>query len=145
MREILKTFADEVGAERGSIVKLIVARSAYSFSQTIERLTSSIHAAGATLFATIDQQAAAEAVGLTLRPTTLLIFGNPRGGTPLMEADPLIALDLPLKLLVWEADGTVNIAATPVSLVAERYGLAGHSDLVAGLDAGLKRLVASVE
>jgi uncharacterized protein (DUF302 family) len=122
----------------------LVSRSRYSFAQTIERLTGSIRAAGATLFATIDQQAAAEAAGLTLRPTTLLVFGNPRGGTPLMEAVPLIALDLPLKVLVWEADGAVNVAALPASLVAERYGLTGQVDVVAALDAGIERLVGSV-
>jgi uncharacterized protein (DUF302 family) len=123
----------------------LVSRSRYSFAQTVERLTSAIHAAGGTLFATIDQQAAAEAVGLTLRPTTLLIFGNARGGTPFMEAFPLVALELPLKVLVWETNGVVNVAAVLPSLIAERYNLVGHADLVAALDVGVRELVASVE
>ena len=83
----------------------MVKRSRYSYAQTVERLTKAITDAGNTIFASIDQAAAATSVGMTLRPTTLIVFGNPRGGTPLMAAFPLMALHLPLKLLVWEEDG----------------------------------------
>ena len=85
-------------------------QSRYSYSETVERLAKAITAGGNTIFATIDQAAAAEASGLALRPTTLVIFGNPKGGTPLMDAFPLVALELPLKLLVWQDDNGVKIA-----------------------------------
>ncbi|MBV9101939.1 MAG: DUF302 domain-containing protein [Candidatus Eremiobacteraeota bacterium] len=80
---------------------------------------------GNTVFAMIDQAEAAAKVGLTLRPTTLIVFGNPKGGTPLMEALPLIALELPLKMLVWEENGTVNVSYVPMSEIAARYGAKG--------------------
>ncbi len=83
-------------------------RSRYSYSETTAKLSKAMTDGGNTIFATIDQAAAAARVGLTLRPTTLIIFGNPKGGTPLMEAFPLVALELPLKLLVWEENGVVN-------------------------------------
>jgi uncharacterized protein (DUF302 family) len=120
-----------------------VIESRYSYAETLARLQTAIVAAGSTLFASIDQSAAAKSVGLHLRPTTLLIFGNPRGGTPLMEAFPMIALDLPLKLLVWEEHG-VHVAYTPVRVIAERYGVTGKDALVTALDHGLETLVASV-
>jgi uncharacterized protein (DUF302 family) len=123
--------------------EIVVKLSRYSYAETIARLRDAIAAAGGTLFATIDQSAAAQRAGLLLRPTTLLIFGNPRGGTPLMEAAPLIALDLPLKVLIWEERG-VNVAYATVQALAQRYGLLGKQALVATLDGSLEALVASV-
>ncbi len=84
-------------------------RSRYSYSDTIAKLTKAMTDGGATIFATIDQSAAATGVGLTLRPTTLIVFGNLKGGTPLMEAFPLVALELPLKLLEWQENGRVSV------------------------------------
>jgi uncharacterized protein (DUF302 family) len=82
--------------------------SPYSVTETIDRLEAVLQAKGITIFARIDQQAEAEKVGLSLSPTQLLLFGNPKAGTPLMVAEPTIALDLPLKVLLWEAaDGKV--------------------------------------
>lgn len=77
-------------------------RSRLSYDGTLASLKETIVKGGATISATIDQAAAAESLGLTLRPTTLIIFENPKGGTPLMEALRLVALDLPSKLLIWE-------------------------------------------
>jgi uncharacterized protein (DUF302 family) len=118
--------------------------SRYSYSETCERLIAAIADSGSTLFGRIDQQAAARAAGLDLRPTTLLIFGNPRGGTPLMDAWPLAALDLPLKLLVWEEDAKVSVAYVPVRIIAGRYGVTGKDALVQALDGALAALVAAV-
>ena len=70
--------------------------------QTVENLKKTLAAKGVALFALIDHSGEAEKAGLHMRPTKLLIFGNPRGGTPLMLASPSIAIDLPLKILVWE-------------------------------------------
>jgi uncharacterized protein (DUF302 family) len=78
--------------------------SQYSVPEAIDRLAAVLQTKGITIFARIDQQAEAEKVGLSLRPTQLLLFGSPKAGTPLMAAEPTIALDLPLKALAWEAD-----------------------------------------
>ena len=80
---------------------------------TVARLLSLLESKGMTVFAVIDQQAAARQVGLDLRPTTLVLFGNPAGGTPVMEAVPLSALDLPLKVLVWDDGDGAARSATP--------------------------------
>jgi uncharacterized protein (DUF302 family) len=122
----------------------IVHHSRFAYPETIALLTKAITAAGATLFAAIDQSAAAESAGLTLRPTTLLIFGNPKGGTPLMDAFPLIALELPLKLAIWDESGTVSIAYEKITTLAERYGVTGNENLIAALDRTLETLVGSV-
>ena len=76
----------------------------HSVADTVGRLESLLQSKGMKIFARIDQAAEAGAVGLTLRPTVLLIFGDPRGGTPLMEKYPSLALDLPLKALVWQSE-----------------------------------------
>ena len=76
------------------------------------------------VFTVIDQRAEAQAVGLDLRETTLVVFGNPAAGTPVMDAAPLAALDLPLKVLVWaEADQGTQVSYVDPSVLAARYGL----------------------
>jgi len=119
-------------------------RSRYSYSDTIGKLTKAMTDEGATIFVTIDQSAAAAGVGLTLRPTTLIVFGNPKGGTPLMDAFPLTALDLPLKLLVWEEGGVVTVAYVPMSEIALRYNVMGMDARVAAIDRGLDALTDGV-
>jgi uncharacterized protein (DUF302 family) len=111
--------------------------SRYSYSETLAKLTKAMTDAGNTIFATIDQAAAAAGVGLTLRPTTLIVFGNPKGGTPLMDAFPLVGLGLPLKLLVWEENGDVNVAYEPMSEIAARYGVTGMDARIAAMDHAL--------
>src|SRR5579863_1715349 len=115
-------------------------QSRYSYSETIERLSKAISDDGNAIFATIDQAAAAKTVGLFLRPTTLIIFGNPKGGTPLMEAFPLVALDLPLKLLVWDEGGNVSVSYVAMSEIAARYGVAGMDERIAAMDRGIDTL-----
>lgn len=98
--------------------------SPYAVPETIDRLTTILQAKGITIFARIDQQAEAEKVGLSLRPTQLLLFGNPRAGTPLMVAEPTIALDLPLKALAWEAaDGKVWLSYNDPDYLKQRFSL----------------------
>ena len=118
----------------------MIKRSRYSYSDTIARLSKAIVDAGGTVFATIDQAAAARSAGLSLRPTSLLVFGNPHGGTPLMQAFPIIGLDLPLKVLVWEEDGVVNVAYARMSEIAQHRGIAGDDAGVAAMD----RMLATV-
>lgn len=109
--------------------------SAHSFSDTVARLTAALEAKGFTIFATIDQQKAARSVGLDMPATVLLIYGNPRGGTPLMLAAPDFALELPLKMLVREDAGKVLVVFTPASALEGRHGLpAGLAGKLAGAE-----------
>jgi uncharacterized protein (DUF302 family) len=104
---------------------VITKRSPRSVADTVTRLLALLEEKGLKVFDVIDQRAEAQAVGLELRATTLVIFGNPAGGTPVMAAAPLSALDLPLKLLVWADDehGT-QVSYTDPAVLAARYGLA---------------------
>jgi uncharacterized protein (DUF302 family) len=96
----------------------------HSVAETVERIESLLKAKGIKIFARIDQLAEARAVGLTLRPTVLLIFGDPKAGTPLMNRYSSIAIDLPLKALVQEsADGTVWLSYNSPEFLRQRHGL----------------------
>ena len=98
--------------------------SNYSVEQTVDRLKNILEARGVTLFALIDHGGEAEKVGMKMLPTKLLIFGNPKSGTPLMLASPSIALDLPLKILVWQDNqGAVWLSYNSPEYLMERYGL----------------------
>jgi uncharacterized protein (DUF302 family) len=102
---------------------IITKDSPRTISETLSRLTDLIHAGGMKLFAVIDQSAEAQGVGLELRPTTLVIFGNPTAGTAVMEAVPLAALDLPLKVLVWDDRGQTKVSYVAPRALADRYAL----------------------
>jgi|HubBroStandDraft_5_1064220.scaffolds.fasta_scaffold00057_15 uncharacterized protein (DUF302 family) len=119
-------------------------QSRYAYAETIERLSHAIAEAGSTIFATIDQSAAATSVGLSLRPTSLIVFGNPKGGTALMDAFPLVGLDLPLKFLVWEHNGRTSVAFVPMSEIAARYGVTEMDTRIGAMDAALEALSAAV-
>jgi uncharacterized protein (DUF302 family) len=98
--------------------------SNHSVDQTLDRLKNILQAKGVALFALVDHSGEAEKVGMKMRPTKLLIFGNPRAGTPLMLAAPSIAIDLPLKILIWEdAQGKVWVSYNSPAYLQERHGL----------------------
>lgn len=118
--------------------------SRYSYVETIARISAAIVAAGSTIFATIDQAAAAETAGLTLRPTTLLIFGNPKAGTALMDANPLVGLELPLKFIIWDDARVVRVGYAAMSELTARYGLTGKEAILATMDGALERLSNSI-
>jgi uncharacterized protein (DUF302 family) len=105
---------------------LITIRSSYEPKETMNRLETEVKAKGLTVFARIDHAAGAAAVGLPLGPTELLIFGNAKGGTPLMQSVQTIGIDLPLKALVWR-DGSGNswLSYNDPKWLAKRHGL-GH-------------------
>ena len=105
--------------------------SPWPVADTVERLTSLLTGRHITIFATIDQRAAAATAGLELRETVLVIFGNPAAGTPVMAAHPLAGLDLPLKVLVWDDDGQTRVSYLSPTALAARHGLA---DPLAGID-----------
>jgi uncharacterized protein (DUF302 family) len=90
----------------------------------VARLQELLSAKGVKVFDVIDQRAEAQAAGLDLRETVLVVFGNPAAGTKVMDAVPLSALDLPLKILVWAGDdGTTNVSYVAPAVLAERYAL----------------------
>ena len=92
--------------------------------ETVQKLEGILQAKGVKLFALIDHSGEAAKVGMQMRPTKLLIFGNPKAGTPLMIASPSIAIDLPLRILIWEdADGKVNISYNAPAWLQARHGL----------------------
>jgi uncharacterized protein (DUF302 family) len=100
--------------------------SSYGPKDTMDRLEAAVKAKGLTVFARIDHAAGAAEVGLPLRPTELLIFGNAKGGTPLMQAVQTIGIDLPLKTLVWQdASGKTWLSYNEPGWLAKRHGL-GH-------------------
>jgi uncharacterized protein (DUF302 family) len=116
--------------------------SPLSFADTVSRLTSLLDAKGMKIFSVIDQRAEARSAGLDLRETTLVVFGNPAAGTPVMAAAPRAALDLPLKVLLWADDDQVKVSYVAPAELARRYGLS--ADLIArlaGIDALTDALV----
>jgi uncharacterized protein (DUF302 family) len=96
--------------------------SNFSFVETLKRLEDAIAAAGMTIFARIDHAAAAPAE-LVMPPTMVLIYGNPRGGTPIMLKVPLTALELPLRVLLREQDGQTSICFRPIAPLLSAFGL----------------------
>ena len=113
--------------EPGVVTKL----SPRSVGDTVARLTGLLAAKGVQVFATIDQRAAARAAGLDLRETVLVIFGNPAAGTLVMQAAPLSAVDLPLKVLVWADGAQTKVTYTAPAALGARYQLT--ADLTAKL------------
>jgi uncharacterized protein (DUF302 family) len=110
--------------------------SAYPFTDTVQKLRAALEGKGFTIFAVIDQREAAKSVGLDMPQTTLLVYGNPKGGTPLMIAAPDFGLELPLKVLVREATGgQVLVVYAPASSLEGRHGLpAGLAGKLAGAE-----------
>ncbi|GGP21192.1 DUF302 domain-containing protein [Silvimonas iriomotensis] len=101
--------------------------SRHDFDATVTRLTQAIEAAGMTVFARLDHAAGAEAVGLSMPPTVVLVYGNPRAGTPLMLQSPRFALDLPLRVLIRQAGNQVLVAYHPVQSSARAAGIADNA------------------
>ena len=118
---------------------LITIASRFSVKQTIDRLASTVATRGMTVFGRVDHAANAQQVDMPLRPTEVLIFGNARGGTPLMQARQTVGIDLPLKALAWEdADGKTWITTNDPAWLARRHGLGAEAEgAVEAMRAGL--------
>jgi uncharacterized protein (DUF302 family) len=109
--------------DNGIVTKL----SNYSVDETLNKLQATLAAKAVTVFALIDHSGEAEKVGLQMRPTKLLVFGNPKGGTPVMVAAPSIAIDLPLKILVAEDEqGRISVSYNTPAYLGERHGVPEH-------------------
>ena len=121
--------------------EVVTKMSPRSVADTVARLISLAEAKGMKVFAVIDHSGEAQQVGLDLRDTKLVIFGNPEAGTPVMAAAPLAALDLPLKVLVWNDLGTTKLSYTAPATLAARHDL---SDDLAERLAGIVPLTEAV-
>jgi uncharacterized protein (DUF302 family) len=121
--------------------ELVTLASAHGATQTVERLKLLLAQKNIQVFADIDHAAGAKSVGLPLRPTRLLIFGNPQAGTPLMQSQQTIGLDLPLRVLVWEDEaGKVWLTYRRPEFLAHRHQVSDRDEAVKALDAGLATL-----
>jgi uncharacterized protein (DUF302 family) len=106
-------------------------QSSFGPKATMERLEAQIHASGLKVFARIDHAAGAAEVGLPLPPTDLIIFGNARGGTPLMQSVQTVGIDLPLKILVWQdAANNTWLSYNEPNWIAQRHGVAGRESTI---------------
>jgi uncharacterized protein (DUF302 family) len=121
--------------------ELVALPSAHGVNETVKRLKSLLEQKKIQLFAHIDHAAEAKKVGLSLRPTQVLIFGNPKAGTPLMQSRQTIGLDLPLRVLVWEDEaGKVWLTYRGVKSLARQHDVANRDETVKALDDGLAAL-----
>jgi uncharacterized protein (DUF302 family) len=115
--------------------------SSFSPKETMDRLEAEIRAKGMSVFARVDHAAGAAEAGLELRPTELIIFGNARGGTPLMQASQTAGIDLPLKVLVWQdAAGKTWLSYNEPSWIVQRHGLGVRAEIIDKMAAALSAM-----
>jgi len=123
---------------------LVHTASPHSVAETLQRLRMIVESRGLTVFATIDHSGEAAKVGMEMKPTQVLIFGSPKAGTPVMLAAPTVAIDLPLKALVWEdAQGKVWISYNSAEYLQRRHGI--PEDLVKNLPGAATLIQKAVE
>ena len=123
-------------------MSLQVVQSPHTVAATVDRLVSALSDRGITLFARIDHAGGARAVGLELHDEELLVFGDPKAGTLLMQLDPEVGYELPLRLLVWEAAGGTLVGYRPPGELAEHYAVGEQAELLARMTGLLDSLVA---
>jgi uncharacterized protein (DUF302 family) len=121
---------------------LTTVASGFDPKETMDRLENEVRGRGLTVFARIDHAKGAKEAGLELRPTELIIFGNARGGTPLMQSDQKVGIDLPLKALVWQDEaGKTWLSYNEPARIAQRHGLSATENVVSNLSAALSAIV----
>ena len=121
--------------------QLVVKQSRYSVAETLDRLTKILKSKGITIFARINHSAGAQKVGMELRPTEVLIFGNPKMGTPLMLANQRIGLALPLKVLAWrDNDNRVWLSYRKAGDLKQAYGITGRDKVFMKMKGALGKL-----
>lgn len=120
---------------------LATVESRFAVKETSDRLAAELEKRGIRIAARIDHAAAAKAAGLEMPPTEVIMFGNPRLGTPLMLAQPLVAIELPMKMLIWQdVTGKVMIGYAPPSALKERYRITGQDEPLTAMDGALAGL-----
>jgi uncharacterized protein (DUF302 family) len=133
-----------LGAKAMAADGLTTVRSHYGPEETMARLEAAVTARGMTIFAHIDHAASAAEVGLPLRPTDLLIFGSPKGGTSVMQAVQTIGIDLPLKALVWQDEaGTTWLSYNDPAYLAHRHGLGESTSTPVNAMSGALKAIAT--
>jgi uncharacterized protein (DUF302 family) len=126
---LLMLMGEAMTAQASETSELIAVRSKFPVAETIDRLQQHVTAAGFFVAARVDHAKGAASVGLALRPTELLVFGNPKGGTPLMQCDQRAGIDLPLRALAWQDEGgQVWLGMTNPNALKTRYDLAPACD-----------------
>jgi uncharacterized protein (DUF302 family) len=120
---------------------MTVIDSQYGVAETEQRLVEAIEAKGMGVMAQIDHRANASSVGLDMRPTRLVIFGNPKGGTQLMQCAPTVAIDLPMKMLIWQEGETVRIGYNQAEYLVARHGI---GDCAAPVQTKMKQVLAGL-
>ncbi|MGA7421023.1 MAG: DUF302 domain-containing protein [Acidimicrobiales bacterium] len=134
---------ESTGGATGGQGEVVTKTSPRSVGDTVSRLSELVKAKGMKLFAVVDQRAEARQAGLELRQTTLVLFGSPAAGTPVMAAAPLSALDLPLKVVVWEDGDQTKVSYVAPHALATRYRLpADLAENLAGINGLTDALVA---
>lgn len=120
---------------------LVTKQSAFGVGETLDRLEAVLKQKGLTIFTRINHSEGAAKAQMTLRPTELLIFGNPKMGTPLMHSNQTVGIDLPMKVLAWQdAQGQVWIAYNQPSHIATRHAIADRADIVNKMTGALAKL-----
>ena len=118
-------------------------QSPLAFEETVAALQKILNSKGITIFATIEHHKAAEAVGETMQPATVLIVGNPKVGTALIQENPRFAIELPLKILIYEEGKTVNIRYEKIAVIAEKYHIKQNFATAEKIDAVMLQLIKS--
>ena len=117
--------------------------SPLTFEETVAALQKTLNSKGITIFAAIEHHKAAEAVGESMQPATVLIVGNPKVGTALMQENPRFAIELPLKILIYKEGKTVNIRYEKISAIAEKYHIKQNFATAEKIDAAMRQLIRS--
>ncbi|VDG82426.1 Uncharacterized conserved protein [Capnocytophaga ochracea] len=118
-------------------------QSPLDFEETVAALQKTLNSKGITIFSTIEHHKAAEAVGESMQPATVLIVGNPKVGTALMQENPRLAIELPLKILIYEEGKTVNIRYEKITAIAEKYHIKQNFSTAEKIDAAMLQLIKS--
>jgi uncharacterized protein (DUF302 family) len=129
-----------VSGAQASADNLIVKSSAFSVSETVTRLVAAVEGAGANVFAVVDHAKGAKSVGEDMAPATVVIFGNPALGTAPLLVNPVIGLDLPLKVLIWDEDGSTKITYLDPQALKSRYDIEGADNTFVKMAGALKNL-----
>jgi uncharacterized protein (DUF302 family) len=111
-------------------MRVVIKRSPYAYRETVRRVIDAIESRGLTVFARVDHAAAARAAGLELADEQVVLFGNPRAGTPLMRSDPRVGLDLPLRILIWADESGVSLGYRDPRELGDAYDIAAEQAIV---------------
>lgn len=137
-------FVAPTQAQARPVGDTLVKQSTRGVKETIDALAQAVEAAGAKIVARVDHAAGAKAVGAEMKPAEVLIFGNPKLGTPLMQANPRVGLELPMKVLAYEDKaGKVWIVTTRPSALKARFGIRGRDDVIAAMSGAIDKLTAA--